>query len=214
MSTSPRLAPEKELLISHNTHSDVQPFPYADAVGIFPDRPIGSEVNIAEIEQRARETGRKEGEAAARMQLEVQLKHAQQKIRTTLESFVVEKKSYYQRIEEEAVKLSLAIAQKILHRTVQVDPLVLAGIAHVALQKLDASTDVTLHVSAENVAQWREHFKQYEMLQGKLNISEDSSLGSHSCILKTSLGTTEIGIEAQLQEIEKGFADLLAQRPK
>jgi flagellar assembly protein FliH len=32
-------------------------------------------------------------------------------------------------------------------------------------------------------------------------------------VLETELGETEIGLEAQLKEIERGFFDLLAQRP-
>ena len=33
-------------------------------------------------------------------------------------------------------------------------------------------------------------------------------------MLETELGTTQLGLDAQLKEIEKGFADLLAQRPE
>jgi flagellar assembly protein FliH len=33
------------------------------------------------------------------------------------------------------------------------------------------------------------------------------------CVLETALGTTELTLEAQLAEIERGFFDLLAQRP-
>jgi flagellar assembly protein FliH len=40
------------------------------------------------------------------------------------------------------------------------------------------------------------------------------SLEANNCILETDLGTTELGIETQLKEIEKGFFDLLAQRPE
>jgi hypothetical protein len=32
-------------------------------------------------------------------------------------------------------------------------------------------------------------------------------------VVSTQLGTTEIGIESQLKEIEKGLFDLLSQRP-
>ena len=39
------------------------------------------------------------------------------------------------------------------------------------------------------------------------------SVEAHNCILETELGTTELGLEAQLKEIEQGFFDLLAQRP-
>ena len=41
----------------------------------------------------------------------------------------------------------------------------------------------------------------------------DPSIEVHNCILETELGTTELGLDAQLKEIEQGFFDLLAQRP-
>ena len=34
-----------------------------------------------------------------------------------------------------------------------------------------------------------------------------------NCILETELGSTELGLESQLKEIETGLFDLLAQRP-
>ena len=33
------------------------------------------------------------------------------------------------------------------------------------------------------------------------------------CVLETRVGTVELGVKAQLEEIEKGFFDLLQQRP-
>ena len=33
------------------------------------------------------------------------------------------------------------------------------------------------------------------------------------CVLETSVGKVELGVSAQLEEIEKGFFDLLQQRP-
>ena len=49
----------------------------------------------------------------------------------------LERQNYYRRIEGEVVELALAIARKILHREVQIDPHALAGIVRVTLEKLD-----------------------------------------------------------------------------
>ena len=42
----------------------------------------------------------------------------------------------------------------------------------------------------------------------------DPTLGPGHCILETELGSTDLTLETQLKEIEQGFFDLLAQRPK
>jgi flagellar biosynthesis/type III secretory pathway protein FliH len=44
-------------------------------------------------------------------------------------------------------------------------------------------------------------------------VIEDPSLDVHRCVLQTVLGTTELGIESQLKEVEQGLFDLMAQRP-
>ena len=43
----------------------------------------------------------------------------------------------------------------ILHREAQVDPLLLAGIARVALEKIDGATGVILRLHPQNGADWR-----------------------------------------------------------
>jgi flagellar assembly protein FliH len=43
---------------------------------------------------------------------------------------------------------------------------------------------------------------------------EDSALEPERCVLETSMGTAQLGVEVQLKEIEQGFMDLLAARPR
>jgi flagellar assembly protein FliH len=42
----------------------------------------------------------------------------------------------------------------------------------------------------------------------------DATLGPGRCMLETELGSTDLTLETQLKEIEQGFFDLLAQRPR
>jgi flagellar assembly protein FliH len=41
----------------------------------------------------------------------------------------------------------------------------------------------------------------------------DAKLGRGECVLETKMGTVELGVRVQLEEIEKGFFDLLNHRP-
>ena len=45
-------------------------------------------------------------------------------------------------------------------------------------------------------------------------VAEDATLQPDHCRLQTTMGTTEMGVEVQLQEIERGLLDLMAQRPQ
>jgi flagellar assembly protein FliH len=103
----------------------------------------------------------------------------------------------------------LAIAAKILHREAQVDRMVVAGLVKVMVEKLQQGTKVTVRVRPEAAESWRHYFHDNSTMQ----IVEDFSLQSTDCVFETEVGTAEVGLDAQLKEIEKGFFDLLAQKP-
>ena len=163
---------------------------------------------------RARELGREEGRAEARQNFDEQLGRERAAIAAALAQFTRDRGAYYTKLEEEVVQLSLAIARKILHREAQVDPLLLAGIVRVALEKIEGATGVALRVHPRMAADWQRYLAS-RMGPGDLpGIVEDSALEPERCVLETSMGTAQLGVEVQLKEIEQGFMDLLAARPR
>ncbi len=164
-------------------------------------------------EMRARETGRQEGVAQARKEWEQQLERERAGIAAALEGFRQERARYYEKVEGEVVQLALAIARKILHREAQVDPMLLAGIVRVAVENIEAATGVLLVVNPQLAADWRHYFSLHMDPANVPEIQEDPALESGRCILQTSMGSTELGLEVQLKEIEQGLMDLLAARP-
>jgi flagellar assembly protein FliH len=111
------------------------------------------------------------------------------------------------------VHLSLAIAAKILHRESQVDRMLVAALVRVAMEKLQRGTGATVRVPPEEVADWNRYFEGGNGADIRVEVTADPAVEAHNCILETELGTTELGLDAQLKEIEQGFFDLLAQRP-
>ena len=164
-------------------------------------------------EEQARAAGRKEGEAQARARFERELNSTQEAVAKALESFGREREAYFCRVEAEVVKLAIGIARKILHREVQVDPSLLAGVVRVALEKIAAGTSVRLRVHPDHVYAWHDFFANQQELRPTPELVGDATLSTGHCVLETALGTTELTLEAQLAEIERGFFDLLAQRP-
>jgi flagellar assembly protein FliH len=41
----------------------------------------------------------------------------------------------------------------------------------------------------------------------------DERLAAGECVLETNVGKVELGVSVQLEEIERGFFDLMEQRP-
>ncbi|MBZ5698038.1 MAG: hypothetical protein LAN18_05770 [Acidobacteriia bacterium] len=169
--------------------------------------------SVEQREQQFRQRGFEEGKAAARDEFEQNLAKLHEQIGRSLRDFATERDSYFHRVEEQVVRLTLAIVRKILHRESQIDPLLLTGVLRVALEKVGASTNTRLRANPADIKIWREYFTQARESFPSPELVGDPDLEPSRCVLETELGTTEIGLETQLKEIEQGFLDLLAQRP-
>lgn len=161
---------------------------------------------------QARQEGQREGELRARKIFEESLRNERTRIEQALTEFTEERKSYFRRVENEVVQLALAIARKVLHREAQVDPALLAGIVRVSIEQLAESTGVVLRVHPSEEAEWLRFFTESGLAPAP-KIVGDAVVPAERCVISTQLGTTEIGIESQLKEIEQGLFDLIAQRP-
>ncbi len=157
---------------------------------------------------------------AERLRTEQRLQHdhaleqavLQQGIVAALHSFVDERSTYFARVESEIVHLVIAIARKILQREAQLDPLLLAGLVRIALDGMQSGPSVRLRVPPDQVSAWQLHFSGASFRRGA-EILADSSLASEECVLETDIGSARLSYEIQLKEIERGFTDLLGQRP-
>jgi flagellar assembly protein FliH len=191
---------------------EVRPFAYPDTQGSGAVPMAGSAEPVAG-EELARDAGRKEGEARARAALEQELINLRASMQTAIGDFARERAIYYQKVEAEVVQLALSIARKILHRESQIDPLLLAGIVRVALDKLEGGTRVLVRVHPQHAAEWRGYFARYMDPRDVPEVVDDPALAIDRCVIETNVGTTELGLEVQLKEIERGLADLMALRP-
>ena len=168
-----------------------------------------SEDHVSRIASAAKAEGMREGESRARASISEELDRERKRIADVLAQFENERVEYYSKVESELVQLALSIAAKILHREAQVDRMVLASLVRIALQKLQQSTNIILKVPVGETAIWQKYFQDITGLQ----VFEDEALQANDCILETEVGSAHLGVDAQLKEIEKGFFDLLAQRP-
>jgi flagellar assembly protein FliH len=159
------------------------------------------------------EQGRQSAQQQLRSELDAALVKNREHIGHAVHEFNRERQSYYLRVEGEVVQLALAIARKILHREVQIDPNALAGIVRITLEKLDTGTKVDVHVNPKEATDWRHYFACQSEDVPAPDVHEDAAISPGECRIETSLGSTEIGIESQLKEIETGLLDLLAERP-
>jgi flagellar assembly protein FliH len=166
--------------------------------------------------QAGSQAGEREGRLAARMEMEAESDAAvlreREKLAEAVRQFRVAKERYFADVEQEVVKLALAIAGRVLHREAQIDPLLLAGVVRVALEKMADRSGVVLRVAGADVEAWEGVFRAIQASE-RPRVTEDARLERGECVLETKMGTVELGVQVQLQEIEKGFFDLLNHKP-
>jgi flagellar assembly protein FliH len=165
---------------------------------------------MSRLTAEARAAGVEEGERLAAARLGEDLSRERKRVAALLLEFQEQRRNYYSRVEIELVHLALGIAAKILHRESQVDRMVVAGLVKVVVERLQQKTKVVVRVPPEDGERWRHYFLDLTNLQ----VVEDPALERNACLLETELGVADLGLDAQLKEVEQGFFDLLAQRPE
>ena len=170
------------------------------------ERSFENELNAARKE--ALEVGRasERGEHTARVAA------AAEALREALKDFVGGRDRYLAQVEQEVVRLALAIAARILHREAMMDPLLLAGAVRVALGQLADTTEVKLRVPVREHGMWSEMLRLLPNLPLRPAVIADEGLMTGECLFETHLGNVDLGVRSQIAEIERGFFDLLERR--
>jgi flagellar assembly protein FliH len=173
------------------------------------DKLLGEETRKAF--EGGREKGRVEGRMAEREGQAAALGAAAQlrmrQAADLVDGFAVERDRFLLAVEQEVVDLALAVATRILRREAQMDPLLLTGAVRVALGQLSSSTQVKLRVPPGELDMWTEAMALLPNLAVKPTVLAGDGMRLGDCVVETDLGTVDLGIRAQLGEIERGFFD-------
>lgn len=156
---------------------------------------------------RGREEGRqaeREMQAAARIADQERLKR---QMAGLVERFDEAREQYLHSVEQEVVRLALAVAARILRREAEMDPLLLTGAVRVALGQLTASSKVRLLVPAAELGMWKEAIGHLPNLRVKPAVVLGEEVAPGGCVIESEAGSVELGIRSQLKEIERGFFD-------
>lgn len=167
---------------------------------------------LATAAEAARKKGFGEGQAQASAAAAQAIAQERSAISAAVEDFAQQRADYFRRVESELVRLALSIARKVLHREAQMDPMLLAGVVRVALDQMQAGTHLVLRTAPDAAEVWRQFCAQHLGNKQSVEVVPDSSLDGHGCVLQAEVGSTEISLDGQLQEIESGFFDLLRGR--
>jgi flagellar assembly protein FliH len=162
---------------------------------------------LEKVRKSAFEHGLKQG----RQEASTEMQDALDRLARTIHEVVQMKRKIRTESEHELVKLSLAVARRILHRELTADPQALRGVVYAALQRLQNRETTRIRVFPASVPAVRDALERNGGLAG-IEIVADGLLQPGGLLFETSLGDLDASVETQLQEIERGFADRLQLR--
>ena len=154
-----------------------------------------------------------EAERGFDTELHARLREERVSVERACGEFAQDRQRYFAAAEAQVVKLALAIAARVLHRETHLDPLLLEGAVRVALERMAERAGVVLRTATVDVEAWERVFHGM-VADDRPKVRGDAALARGECVLETKMGTVELGVKAQLEEIEKGFFDLLSHRPE
>lgn len=186
---------------------------------------IRMEARVIELERQLEEQGRQHRQALATAREEAANElaaalHVQKEklmlecvgsVQEAIVAFQKKQAQHFADAEAAVVRLALSIAARILHREAQLDPLMLRGPVHVALEDVQLGTTCVLEVAATAVEAWKAWLAEGGM-SARAEVRGKDDVPSTHCRLEIGASSADLSVHSQLAEIERGFFDLLMNR--
>ncbi len=166
-------------------------------------------------EQRIREAhaaGLREGEATGRTRATAEFQQAVERMTRSIDEIAGFRPRLRSEAEADMVRLSLAIARRVLRRELAIDPEALHGLVLGALEKIQGQEISRVRVHPSHAALVADCLRQNGSAVN-VEVVPDPSREPGAIIFETQRGNLDASIESQLQEIERGLADRLRKQP-
>lgn len=167
-----------------------------------------SEGRSLEIEEEARNRGYEDGYNEAKKQCEDILQEAE----FVREHARTEYKEVLESIESDAINVILDIAKKVIGDEISTNKESILMLIRQAFEKCSNKENVILRVSAEDYDFIEENKEKLLSLVegiGTMDIKKDVSLKTGSCLVETSYGNVDAGVQTKLKKIEDAFRNVI-----
>jgi flagellar assembly protein FliH len=161
------------------------------------------EARIASERQAAFEAGRQEAEANLRADLQPVL----QRLASSTSEVLSMRADLRRSAEADTVHLALLIARRVLHRQLAVDPSALTALARVAFERLTRSESYQVTVHPQFAASISAALPPGHA--PRVQIEQDPGCAPGTLVIRSSEGTIDASVDAQLEEISRGLTDRL-----
>ena len=164
-----------------------------------------------QFEQRARESyaaGMRDGEAAARARFAAEIQKTIERLSRAIDEIAGLRPRLRAEAEADLIRLSLAIARRVLRRELAIDPEALHGLVLGALEKLQGQEIARVRVHPSHASPISACLRE-KRDGAAIEVVPDATREIGDIVFETQRGNLDASVESQLQEIERGLADRL-----
>jgi flagellar assembly protein FliH len=166
--------------------------------------PAVSPTALAAIEREAFAKGFAQGERAG---LEAGQRRADamlQRLEATIGELAQVRGTLVRQVERQAVELAIAVAGRIVHREISMDPELMSALVRVALDRLGGDEPTTVRLHPEQYAALVGRYG--EKLGGEhVRLVAQDSVPRGGCIVESAIGFVDATIQSQLQELTRAL---------
>lgn len=191
----------------------VNPVPAQREAAAGPDVPALSsriaqlERALAETESNAYARGRHDAEAAMNERVTAGIKTTAEQLARSLHDLSTARPKLCRQAEADLLRLAIAIARRILHRELSIDPLALQSLVQVCLDRLANQEQLHVKVNPNIATPIRAILSK--LSSRNIEIAPDNTLDTGGVVFETARGQLDASIQTQLDEIERGLIDRL-----
>jgi len=207
--------PHAWLRVGHSCDTASPPHGATSESNRSPEPTEGAETDAAaavrELQSRldreraaAFEAGRQAAQNAARQESQAHY----ERLSRSIEELASCRLRYRQETEREVVQLSLEIARRILRRELTVDPEAILGLLRAGLESVSLREVLEVRIHPAHIDTVRNALQKMGA-PATISILGDAHLEPGAVSIETRRGGFDASAEAQLEEIQRGFADLM-----
>ena len=157
-------------------------------------------------------TGLRQGLDAAKQQMSAQLQQTCDQCNAMVAAAEQEARQILQDAEPKIIELVMAISRKVIIDEVETRPTVVLELVRGALARVRDQNQIIIHVSPDDyefIMQSRRILQAVVGAEQTLTVTADAVLGKGGCLIETSFGTVEAGIDTQLDSIHRVLQGML-----
>ena len=164
------------------------------------------------LKRQAIAEGSQQGLAEANQRMLDQLQQTAERCNELLATATQEAKQIVLAAERQIIELVMAITRKIISDELEERPEIILGVVREALGRVRDQDHLNIHVSLddyERILQSRNELQSIVGSEKSFTVTADTVLERGGCLIETSFGTVEAGIDTQLESIRKALQEML-----